>query len=243
MLLNSSNNCHRFHPLLDSIACLIREYRSRLPDLELLECESEFINVKGEFNGEELFINNEMHSSRGLRRIHLESARLGAGLEILHCVFFPEPTFDLPIFGVDVVSGTTGISAAIVDLSPVSKDLPLWISNQLSDMKFPFFKKKRELPQWGKIFSKYALFIRPDDKDEEASFKHVVDQFLQVLVSSLVHLEPDCSDANATIERLNYQRFYCSQQRRNDKTRNVLSKAFDSQWADIYIEQFLFKHP
>ena len=214
-----------------------------MQDLVLLEGDSEFINVKGELNGEELFINNEIHSSRGLRRIHLEVARLGAGLEILHCVFFPEPTFDLPIFGVDVVSGTTGISAAIVDLSPVSETLPLWIASQLADMNIPFFKKQRELPEWGTIFSKYVQFIRPDGKDEEDSFLELVDHFLNILVGSLSNLKPDSCDSISTYERLNMQRVYCLQQTRNDKTRNVLAKAFSPQWAERYIEKFLFEIP
>ena len=214
-----------------------------MSDLVLFEGASEFINIKGELNGEELFINNEIHSSRGLRRIHLEIARLGAGLEILHCVFFPEPTFDLPIFGVDVVSGTTGISAAIVDLSPVSEKLPLLIANQLRDMHIPYFKKKRELPKWGKIFSKYVLFVRPEGKGEEDYFLKVVDDFLQILVCSVPHLKPDTPDSSTTSERLNFQRVYCSQQKLNDKTRNVLAKAFSPQWADRYIENFLFENP
>ena len=50
-------------------------------------------------------------------------------------------------------------------------------------------------------------------------------------------------DSNISYERYERQIHYCQQQKRNDKTRNVLSKAFESQWADIYIEQFLFKHP
>jgi phycocyanobilin:ferredoxin oxidoreductase len=36
---------------------------------------------------------------------------------------------------------------------------------------------------------------------------------------------------------------YCQQQKRNDKTRRVLEKAFNPAWADQYIEQLLFDDP
>ena len=45
--------------------------------------------ISGSLDGEDLYIHNEVHRCRGLRKLHLETARLGAGLQILHCVFFP----------------------------------------------------------------------------------------------------------------------------------------------------------
>jgi len=40
----------------------------------------------------------------------------------LHCVFFPDPKFDIPIFGMDLVKINDIVSAAIVDLSPASQN-------------------------------------------------------------------------------------------------------------------------
>ncbi len=243
MLFNLSKNGHRLHPFLESIASQIRLQRSILPELIPLEGKSEFINVKGGLEGKEVFISNELHQARGLRRIHIESALLGGGLEILHCVFFPNPTFNIPIFGVDIVATANGISAAIVDLSPVSKNLPLGIDRQLSSISFPSFRKARELPEWGNIFSRYVQFVRLDGKDEQEHFLHIVDHYLCILINTLSQLEPDLPNANSTIERIRFQNFYCLQQKRNDKTRNVLAKTFTPQWADRYIETFLFESP
>ena len=82
-----------------------------------------------------------------------------------------------------------------------------------------------------------------DGKDEEDSFLELVDHFLNILVCSLSNLKPDSCDSISTYERLNLQRVYCLQQTRNDKTRNVLAKAFSPQWAERYIEKFLFEIP
>ena len=133
MLFNLPKSGHSFHPLLESIASRIRFRREELSDLTTLEIDPELLNIKCKLDGTECFINNELYRARGIRKLHLEIARLGVGFEILHCVFFPEPAYDIPIFGVDIVSAPKGILAAIVDLSPVSKDLPLNIQKELSE--------------------------------------------------------------------------------------------------------------
>ena len=208
-----------------------------------LKSDSEFINIQGHLDGKDFFISNELHGARGLRKVHLEIAKFGTGLEVLHCVLFPKPTFDIPIFGVDIIAVDTTITAAIVDISPVSNDLPMGIRTQLSNINLPCFRKVRELPEWGNIFSRYVQFIRPDGIDEEANFAQIVDQYLRILVDSIACVEADLPDSGPTIERLKYQQLYCQQQKRNDKTRNVLAKAFDPQWADRYIDAFLFETP
>ena len=76
--------------------------------------------VEGTLTGDRLTIQNICYQTAQFRKIHLELATVGNSLDILHCVMFPRPCFDLPIFGVDIVGSAKAISAAIVDLSPVS---------------------------------------------------------------------------------------------------------------------------
>ncbi len=217
--------------------------RSGMVGLKPLPLSSELKLVTGTFEGESLFIWNELKSCRGFRKLHLEVAMFGAGLQILHCVFFPEPSFDLPIFGVDVVAGPSGISAAIVDLSPVQGDLPGYVLQQLNALPKPSFNQVRELPAWGSIFSPFVQFIRPDGILEEQSFSDIVENYLQILISSLDRTNPDEPHAPTTIQRHNGQLLYCLQQKRNDKTRRVLEKAFNPQWAKCYIEELMFDSP
>ena len=142
-----------FHPLLDSIAGKIRRFRSGLEGLEELTLGSEFHLFANEYNVKDLFIINELHSARGIRKIHLELANLEAGLQILHCVMFPDPRFDVPIFGVDIVSNQQGISAAIVDLSPVRLSLPNIISHYSTFHVYNFIKldRSRKVSCYSKI--------------------------------------------------------------------------------------------
>jgi phycocyanobilin:ferredoxin oxidoreductase len=231
------------HPLVDALAERIRCCRDGLPGLASLPIDPELEAISGSLDGERLFIRNELHYCHGLRKLHLETARLGAGLQILHCVFFPDPHFDLPIFGADIVASRGVVSAAIVDLSPVDGTLKASLSQQLAAQPRGPFSQVRDLPPWGSIFSPQVLFVRPQGPQEEGAFVESVAGVLAVLEATLRQAKPQASDDPATIRRWQGQFNYCRQQKLNDKTRRVLEKAFNPAWADHYIEQLLFDDP
>jgi len=231
------------HPLADALAERIRLSWQGLPELAPLAVDPALEAISGSLEGEDLFIRNELRHCRGLRKLHLETARLGAGLQILHCVFFPDCRYDLPVFGADIVAGRGQVSAAIVDLSPVGPALPASIAAALTAHLRPPFSEVRELPNWGSIFSPHVLFIRPRSPEEEQWFVAEVAQFLDVLSAAVQAAEPQAPDDPATLERWAGQLHYCRFQKQNDKTRRVLEKAFNPSWADQYIENLLFDDP
>jgi phycocyanobilin:ferredoxin oxidoreductase len=232
------------HPLVDALAERIRLCRSQLVELQPLPIADDLEAISGSLDGDALFIRNEVHRSRGLRKLHLETARLGAGLQILHCVFFPDPRYDLPVFGADIVAGRAGVSAAIVDLSPVRDGgLPESVLAPLQARQRPPFSQVRELPPWGSIFSDQVLFVRPEGEQEEGWFIEEVTGFLNALGQAAAASEAQPPDHPATVSRWHGQLHYCKQQKQNDKTRRALAKAFNPQWADRYIEELLFDDP
>ena len=231
------------HPLMDALADRIRLCWQDLPDLQPLEVDPQLEAISGSLDGEELFIRNELRRSRGLRKLHLETARLGAGLQILHCVFFPDPQYDLPVFGADIVAGRGVVSAAIVDLSPVGAALPAGVTAALEALPPRRFSQERDLPDWGTIFSPHVRFVRPSDSAEENQFVALVGDFLSVIAEASRMVVAQPIDHPDTVSRHQGQLSYCRQQKRNDKTRRVLEKAFNPAWADQYIEQLLFDDP
>ena len=197
--------------------------------------------VEGSLEGERLVIQNYCYQTPQFRKLHLELARIGKNLDILHCVMFPRPNFRLPILGIDIVAGRGQISAAIVDLSPVSRDrsLPLGYPERLSSLPPVTFSQPRELPAWGKIFSDFCLFIRPVTPEEETAFLNRVTQYLTIHVQQAKAAQPvDSIEEEAAI--LAGQQHYCLKQQQNDKTRRVLENAFGPEWADRYVRTMLF---
>ncbi|WP_255327232.1 phycocyanobilin:ferredoxin oxidoreductase [Prochlorococcus sp. MIT 0801] len=220
---------------------LIKNRINSLTDLQPLYIDPNYSKIYRNLNKEELFIINEFYRAKGFRKIHLEVAKLGKSLQILHCVFFPDPCYELPIFGADLVVNSNNISAGIVDLSPVGKHLPVSLISQMRSLKVPKFAEPGRLPEWGFIFSPYVCFIRPVDLLEEKLFLKLTDQYLSLILSLLVKVRVDQINSLDSIKRLKYQKRYCLNQKRNDKTRGILTKFFGSSWADEYINKILFE--
>ncbi len=231
----------KLYPLLLEAIELLQKRINSLSDVEPLSFDSKVTEIYSELNKEELFILNDFYQAKGFRKIHLEVAKLGKTLQILHCVLFPDPCYELPIFGTDLVMTSNNISAAIVDLSPVGKYMTHQLISKMDALDVPKFKEPKSLPAWGTIFSPYVCFIRPVDLYEQKSFLRLIDQYLSILISLFVDLRKDETNSLKTIDRFEYQKRYCTSQKCNDKTRVILTKFFGSSWADEYIEKILFE--
>ena len=232
---------NKLNPLLLEAFELIKNRINSLNDVEPLNIHPKSSRIYRNLNKDELCIVNEFYQAKGFRKIHLEVAKLGKSLQILHCVFFPDPCYELPIFGADLVVNSNNISAGIVDLSPVAKHLPDFLISQMRSLKVPKFTEPRKLPGWGSIFSPYVCFIRPVDVLEEKLFLELTDQYLSLMLSLLVKVRGDEINSLDTMDRLKYQKRYCLNQKLNEKTRGILTKFFGSSWADEYINKILFE--
>jgi phycocyanobilin:ferredoxin oxidoreductase len=233
----------QLHPLIHQLADRIEAHWQNYLELSPYPIPKDLGYVEGKLEGEKLVIENRCCQSSQFRKLHLELARVGNNLDILHCVMFPRPDYDLPMFGTDLVgSARAGISAAIVDLSPLRGDrtLPAAYTRALAQEQPYQFLQPRELPAWGDIFSEFCLFVRPSDPQEENQFLAQADRYLETHCRLAAAATPDPSQAAA---RLHQQQYYCQQQQQNDKTRRILEKSFGSSWAEYYMSQMLFDLP
>lgn len=231
------------HPLIRQLADCIEEVWHQHLDLSPYHLPAELGYVEGRLEGEKLTIENRCYQTPQFRKMHLELAKIGNMLDILHCVMFPRPEYDLPMFGCDLVGGRGQISAAIADLSPVHLDrtLPESYNSALTSLNTLNFSQPRELPEWGNIFSDFCIFVRPSSPEEEAMFLGRVREFLQVHCQGAIAASPVSAEQKQQI--LAGQHNYCSKQQQNDKTRRVLEKAFGVDWAENYMTTVLFDLP
>ncbi len=242
MVANSSLS-ETLHPLINQLAeKIVTTWQTHL-QLSPYQLPEGLGYVEGKLEGEKLTIRNNCYHSQHFRKMHLELAKVGKNIDILHCVMFPYGKYPLAMFGCDIVAGKAGISAAIVDLSPTSGDNQLSSIYQakLSNVAQYNFQDQRNLPTWGDIFSPYCLFIRPADSQEEQNFVKTVANFLEIHCQIAINSAPVSAK-----EELIYwqgQKNYCMQQQKNDKTRRVLEKAFGMEWAENYLNLVLFDLP
>ncbi|MGB3788964.1 MAG: phycocyanobilin:ferredoxin oxidoreductase [Phormidesmis sp.] len=230
------------HPLVCQLADGIEAIWQQL-DLSPYYLPEDLGYVEGKLEGEKLIIENRCYQTPQFRKMHLELAKIGKNLDILHCVMFPRLEYELPIFGCDIVSGRGQISAAIVDLSAATAEGRLtgeYIS-RLSQIAWSSYSHPRDLPDWGKrIFSDFCCFVKPTTPAEEQQFLSQTKTYLSIHVQTALSKLPV---PERRAEFLSRQRYYCKQQQQNDKTRRVLEKAFDPQWAERYMTTVLFDLP
>lgn len=240
---SSSHLNQELHPLISQLADTIISHWEQYLELSVYQLPEGLGYVEGKLEGEKLTIQNRCYQTPQFRKMHLELAKVGKNLDILHCVMFPRPQYPLPMFGCDIVAGKAGISAAIADLSPTNseKNLPLLYQKELANLPKVEFLEIRQLPPWGEIFSEYCLFIRPTNVQEEKDFITRVAGFLKIHCQAAINSQP-VSPQEETLY-LNGQRNYCSEQQKNDKTRRVLEKAFGVEWAENYMNSVLFDIP
>lgn len=230
------------HSLIHKLADCIEETWHRYLELTPYSVPEGLGYIEGSLEGERLTIENHCYQTPQFRKLHLELAQVGNNLDILHCVMFPHITYELPLFGTDLVGKRGGtISAAIADLSPVNAEnnLPEHYQQQLSILPRPCFSHPRALPAWGSIFSEFCLFVRPISLDEEDQFLNRVITFLNLHCQTAKVAIPLTSKPKIA-EIQTAQHNYCKQQRQNDKTRRVLEKSFGSEWTECYMNTMLF---
>lgn len=233
----------QLHPLIRQWADRIEATWHQWLDLSPYQLPDEFGYIEGRLEEQKLVIENRCYQTLQFRKLHLEIARVGNRLDILHCVMFPRTEYALPMFGTDLVGAGDRVSAAIIDLSPLNHDRKLSEPYRLalSALPEPIFTDPRALPKWGNIFSEFCLFVRPTDAAEGELFLNRAEAFLTIHCQQASAARPVSIAEQAQI--LQAQAHYCEQQQRNDKTRRVLESAFGSEWADRYMTTVLFDLP
>lgn len=85
-LTSTSSLRSQQHPLIRQLAdCIESAWASQL-ELQPYPMPSEFGYVEGRLEGEKLTIENLCYQTPQFRKLHLELAKVGTSLDILHCV-------------------------------------------------------------------------------------------------------------------------------------------------------------
>jgi phycocyanobilin:ferredoxin oxidoreductase len=247
--LQSSSLRERQHPLIRKLANAIETTWQQTLELSPYEIPADLGYIENHLEGETLVIENHCYQTPQFRKLHLELAQVGNGLDILHCVMFPRAEYPLPMFGTDIVGARGQISAAIVDLSPIQADdlgsvedhrsLPATYHLGLSQLADLDFSQPRALPDWGDIFSQYCTFVRPTNPQEEDAFLQRVQEILKIHCTIATQTVPVTSLHERSLI-LAGQKYYCRRQQENDKTRRVLEKSFGLDWTERYMTTMLF---
>jgi len=150
-------------------------------------------------------------------------------LEVLHFTCFPNPIYQHPIFGFDIITTDKKPLAAFMDWSPVDNSIGMAITHQ--------FEKQYPLPEWAKIiFSDSPLAIIPNDSEMEKLAQVVTDSF-ETYLNALNSSKENLSRINYIVEAQNR---YCENQQKNERTFNVLKAKLGEDRAKHFMNTILF---
>jgi phycocyanobilin:ferredoxin oxidoreductase len=171
---------------------------------------------------------NKRYVGENFRMAHIERYS-DSNLEVLHFTCFPNPTYQHPIFGFDIITTDKKPLAAFMDWSPVDNTTNI-------ESRYTF-EKPYPLPDWAKlIFSPNALAIIPNDYEMDSLSNNVVESF-EIYLDVL-------NNSKETLDRTDYiiaaQNRYCENQQKNERTFNVLKAKLGKEKAKYFMETILF---
>ena len=171
---------------------------------------------------------NKRYVGDNYRLAHIERYS-DSNLEVLHFTCFPNPTFQHPIFGFDIITTDKKPLAAFMDWSPVDNTTRI-----KSGYKY---EKEYPLPDWAKaIFSETPLAIIPNDSEID-TLSYDVTQNFEIYLDILNNSKEDLNRVDYIIAAQNR---YCENQQKNERTFNVLKAKLGKERAKYFMETILF---
>lgn len=164
-------------------------------------------------------------------------------LWMMHLCVFPHTYDSAPIYGFDIIAGTSKVTGAFLDFSPVGEHpLNSWFSEFVEPTSW---SKPRELPAWAqKIFSPCMVAAGNINTEFE------LDVVLELSKKSLLHYVDNIKTHRPALtyeqqvaqsDFTEKQNYYCQQQKQNPHTPRVLSSlGFTETEIHDYIHKELF---
>ena len=217
-----------------------------LTDLQVVPCHNGETDFS--FNSNEkkkARIVNLCASSKEYRKIRMTYYDAGDNTQVFNAVWYPDPEYDLPILGIDILAFNRKKYLAIVDFQPIHDEeddhaaryehLLQPIKEQYDTLKGRMSSKFYDETQH---FSQQMLFARFDDeeiisRDLFPAFQSYVKTHLDLIKST----ERRPQDVEMVLEA---QKDYDTYSAERDPAAGLFSAMFGEKWSEDFIHDFLF---
>jgi len=217
-------------PIMEQAAARFADRLRAVPD-----AVAQHVPVHSPTNGNLVWTNVLLTSAR-FRHGHVETFIVPDRISVLHVCLFPHVHDPRPIYGFDMIAGSARVTGIFLDLSPTTQEPPIPSLREICDgTGTGAFANKRALPDWGHIFSKDVLAIRPSDLEEVDRAIHLAEAALDAFLSAPAVLSPEyASDIIAGQAR------YIAAQRQNEHTFKMLAGFIGAENARNFVDEVLF---
>jgi len=184
-------------------------------------------------------------SSEEYRKIRMTYYDAGDNTQVFNAVWYPDPEYNLPVLGIDILAFNRKKYLAIVDFQPLHEDesdhsatyehLLEPIKEKYDSLKGRMSSKFYDETQF---FSQQMLFARFDDEnvvhdDLFPAFKSYVKTHVDLLKST----ERNPSEKEFVLER---QQEYDEYSAERDPATGLFAAMFGAEWANDFVHDFLF---
>jgi 15,16-dihydrobiliverdin:ferredoxin oxidoreductase len=184
-------------------------------------------------------------SSKEYRKIRMTYYDAGDNTQVFNSVWYPDPKYNLPVLGIDLLAFNRKKYLAIVDFQPLHQEeaahsstyehLLKPIKETHDSLKGRMSSKFYDETQF---FSQQMLFARFDDEnivndDLFPAFKSYVETHLDLVRST----EGNLDEVKMVLER---QKEYDSYSAERDPATGLFAAMYGGEWADEFVHDFLF---
>lgn len=184
-------------------------------------------------------------SSDEYRKIRMTYYDAGDNTQVFNAVCYPDPSYNLPILGIDLLAFNRKKYLAIVDFQPIhdeEEDHATTYEHILKPIKNKYDSLKGRMSSKfydeTKFFSQEMLFARFDDEsivsnDLFPAFKSYVETHLKLIRNT----EEKQVDSDFVLER---QAAYDTYSAERDPATGFFAAMFGGEWANDFVHNFLF---
>lgn len=179
------------------------------------------------------------------RKIRMTYYDAGDKTQVFNTVWYPNPKYNLPVLGVDLLSFNRKKYLAIVDFQPIhekEEDHTLKFEQRLKPIKEKYDSLKGRMSSKfydeTQFFSQQMLFSRFEDESVVTrDLFPAYQQYVQTHLNLINEAEPVTEDMPYILER---QKAYDTYSAERDPATGLFASMFGNEWADGFVYDFLF---
>lgn len=220
--------------------------KENLTNLQVMSCANEDNDFSYNVNEQKKArITSMCLSSNEYRKIRLTYYDAGDNTQVYNAVLYPDPKYNLPVLGVDLLAFNRKKYLAIVDFQPLHEnedDHAMPFEGRLEPIKEKYDSLKGRMSSKfydeTQFFSQQMLFARFEDEDVVArdlfpAFK----SYVQTHLDMIHECEPDEENAEFVMDR---QKAYDVYSAERDPATGLFAAMFGNEWAQGFVHDFLF---
>lgn len=219
--------------------------QNSLTDLEQVSVTSrDGNNIDLSFNEvDDTRIINQVFKSKDFRKIRMAYYDGGAACQVYTSIFYPDPKYDLPVFGIDLLQFHGGKKNVIaIDFQPLDGSDHHHDSEtviQAIREQFPSLQGKMSERFYDQTkFSDQMLFGRFDEAEEmEEQTWPAFQQYLEAYLDLVKSSEPSDFVVDQVMEKQKNFDVYFAE---HDRAKYMLQGKFGEEWTEAYVHDFLF---